>query len=270
MTSDRAGTTSSARLRQLVARAAVDHLEPDLVILDEFQRFKGLLDGDDEGARLANAIFDHPDAKVLLLSATPYKMYTLPDEPEGDDHYRDFTRTIRFLAGDERAHIVERELRTMREGLLTGGDHTRAREARDQVEHELRRVMSRTERLSLTPDRNGMLAERPLPGVQLTAEDLRSWRTFDDIARQIERARRLRVLALDAVSAQPHGAQQLSGAHQVRSEQRKQTTPLSARCSSKHEDCSTGKRSAGTTRSIPATPRCADLPTTCSTGARGN
>ena len=173
------------RLRQLVARAAVDHLEPDLVILDEFQRFKGLLDGDDEGARLANAIFDHPDAKVLLLSATPYKMYTLPDEPEGDDHYRDFTRTIRFLAGDERAHIVERELRTMREGLLTGGDHTRARQARDQVEHELRRVMSRTERLSLTPDRNGMLAERPLPGVQLTAEDLRSWRTFDDIARQV-------------------------------------------------------------------------------------
>jgi hypothetical protein len=175
------------KLRQLVARAAVDHLEPDLVILDEFQRFKDLLDADDEGARLANAIFDYPDAKVLLLSATPYKMYTLPDEPEGDDHYRDFTRTIRFLAGDERAHIVERELRTMREGLLTGGDHTRAREARDRVEHELRRVMSRTERLSFTPDRNGMLAERPLPGVQLTAEDLRSWRTFDDIARQLDR-----------------------------------------------------------------------------------
>ncbi len=110
------------KLRQLVARAAVEHLEPDLVILDEFQRFKDLLDADDEGARLANAIFDHPDAKVLLLSATPYKMYTLPDEPEGDDHYHDFTRTVRFLAGDERAHIVERELRAMRESLLMGGD----------------------------------------------------------------------------------------------------------------------------------------------------
>lgn len=116
-------------LRRLLAHTAVDHLEPDLVILDEFQRFKDLLDADDEGARLAKAIFDHPDAKVLLLSATPYKMYTLPDEPEGDDHYRDFTRTVRFLAGDERAHIVERELRTMRESLLSGGDHTRAREA---------------------------------------------------------------------------------------------------------------------------------------------
>ena len=115
MTSAGDGTDSIGQLRQLVARAAVEHLEPDLVILDEFQRFKDLLDADDEGARLANAIFDHPDAKVLLLSATPYKMYTLPDEPEGDDHYRDFTRTVRFLAGDERAHIVERELRAMRE-----------------------------------------------------------------------------------------------------------------------------------------------------------
>ncbi len=175
------------KLRQLVARAAVDYLEPDLVILDEFQRFKDLLDADDEGARLANAIFDHPDAKVLLLSATPYKMYTLPDEPEGDDHYRDFTRTVRFLAGDERAHVVERELRAMRESLLTGGDHTRAREARDRVEHELRRVMSRTERLSSTPDRDGMLVERRLEKVQLAAEDLRAWRTFDDVARHIDR-----------------------------------------------------------------------------------
>lgn len=175
------------KLRQLVAHAAVDHLEPDLVILDEFQRFKDLLDVDDEGARLANAIFDHPDAKVLLLSATPYKMFTLPDEPEGDDHYRDFTRTVRFLAGDERAHIVERELRAMRESLLTGGDHARAREARDRVEHELRRVMSRTERLSSTPDRRGMLVERRLEGVRLEAEDLRSWRTFDEVARQIDR-----------------------------------------------------------------------------------
>jgi len=174
-------------LRQLVARAAVDHLEPDLVILDEFQRFKDLLDTDDESARLANAIFDHPDAKVLLLSATPYKMYTLPDEPEGDDHYRDFTRTVRFLADDERALVVERELRVMRESLMTGGDHTAARVARDRVEEELRRVMSRTERLSATPGRDGMLQERRLQNVKLEPEDLRSWRTFDDVARHIDR-----------------------------------------------------------------------------------
>ena len=174
------------KLRQVVARAAVEHLEPDLVILDEFQRFKDLLDAEDEGAQLAHALFNHPDAKVLLLSATPYKMYTLPDEPEGDDHYRDFTRTVRFLAGDERAHIVQRELRFMRESLLTGGDLERAKLARERVEQELRRAMSRTERLSSTPDRDGMLTQRSLPGVQLATADLRSWQTFDSVARLID------------------------------------------------------------------------------------
>jgi hypothetical protein len=174
-------------LRQLVARAAVEHLEPDLVILDEFQRFKDLLDADHDGADLAHAVFDHPDAKVLLLSATPYKMYTLPDEPEGDDHYRDFTRTIQFLGGNERASTVERELRTLRANVLDGGSPALARAARDRVQQELRQVMCRTERLAATPDRDGMLSEKPLDGTRLTAEDLRAWRTFDDVAKQIDR-----------------------------------------------------------------------------------
>lgn len=176
-----------SRLRRVSASVSVAHLEPDLVILDEFQRFKDLLDAGGPGARMLQQMMDGPDARTLMLSATPYKMYTLPDEPEGDDHYRDFTRTVRFLAGDERAHVVERELRAMRETLLSGGDHAHARAARDRVELELRRVMSRTERLASTPDRDGMLVERPLPGAKLDAEDLRSWRTFDDVARQIDR-----------------------------------------------------------------------------------
>lgn len=175
------------KLRQLVSRAAVHHLEPDLVILDEFQRFKDLLDAEDEGAELAHAIFDHPDAKVLLLSATPYKMYTLPDEPEGDDHYRDFIRTVRFLAGNERAHIVERELRRMRESLFSGNNHAGAVEAKTIVERELRRAMCRTERLSSTQNRDGMLEPREMPGARLAAEDLRSWQTFDDVARHVDR-----------------------------------------------------------------------------------
>src|SRR5690606_16787581 len=60
------------RLRHLVAKASVTHLEPDLIILDEFQRFKDLLstDGDtestDEAVALANALMDHADARVLM------------------------------------------------------------------------------------------------------------------------------------------------------------------------------------------------------------
>ena len=75
------------RARQQLAKAAVAALEPDIIILDEFQRFTSLLHEDNPGAELARALFDHGDARLVLLSATPFKMYTLPDEPEGEDHY---------------------------------------------------------------------------------------------------------------------------------------------------------------------------------------
>ena len=71
------------------------------MILDEFQRFKKLLHGEDEAAFLANSLmnFVDPDsgthARVLMLSATPYKMYTLSNEDE--NHYSDFIETLGFL-----------------------------------------------------------------------------------------------------------------------------------------------------------------------------
>ena len=34
----------------------------------------------------------------MLLSATPYKMYTVSHEVD-DDHYRDFLNTVEFLQG---------------------------------------------------------------------------------------------------------------------------------------------------------------------------
>jgi len=88
-------------LRRSLARVCVSALEPDLV-LDEFQRFKELLDGEDEGAQLAKALFRQPQARVLLLSATPYKMLTLNHETD-EDHYQDFRRTLEFLFGSREA-----------------------------------------------------------------------------------------------------------------------------------------------------------------------
>lgn len=162
-------------LRQLLARTAVRALEPDLVILDEFQRFKDLMNGDDEGADLAHELFNAPGVRVLLLSATPYKMYTLPDEPEGDDHYRDFAETVKFLAGEERAARVLQDLSTMRSALYAD-DISAARDAKKRVEEELRRVMARTERLASTPDRDGMVAEREWAGVTLASADVLDYR----------------------------------------------------------------------------------------------
>jgi hypothetical protein len=135
-------------VRDLLARTCIQVLDPSLVILDEFQRFRGLLDGDDDTSALAGSLLNHEDVKVLLLSATPYKMYTVRGEVE-DDHYADLLRTYGFLAGADAVGTFAEDLRTFRRELLTAGDDLdRITAVKERVEEQLRRVMVRTERLA--------------------------------------------------------------------------------------------------------------------------
>ena len=72
-----------------------------MVILDEFQRFKHLLNNDSDAGSLAQELFNYSDedtdVRTILLSATPYKMYTLYEESGEEDHYQDFLATLEFL-----------------------------------------------------------------------------------------------------------------------------------------------------------------------------
>jgi hypothetical protein len=95
-------------LRQTLATVCIEALEPDLVILDEFQRFAHLLTPCDEqsaDAELAQRLFDYSDenasVKVLLLSATPYQMFSVTGERATDQHYAEFVKTSGFLFGNE-------------------------------------------------------------------------------------------------------------------------------------------------------------------------
>ncbi|OFR88751.1 hypothetical protein HMPREF2863_10590 [Micrococcus sp. HMSC067E09] len=181
------------RLRMAMADAAVDSLAPDLVILDEFQRFKDLFDEQASGLsaesrRLAQRVLSSPRTKSLVLSATPYKMYTLPDEPDGEDHYRDFTSTVRFLAGPEEAEKIQEDLGRVRQGMLT-----RTREGLDaavaatqDAGARLRRVMCRTERVSFTEGHDGMVESRPLGAMTVAPEDVASWRLADELSRAVD------------------------------------------------------------------------------------
>ena len=173
-------------LRRLLARSCVTALEADVIILDEFQRFRDLLDGDSDAAELAGHLFDEQGARVLLLSATPYKMYTLSDEKD-EDHYADFVRTARFLMGPEDAARFEEELRDFRRALLDL-DHAEIDEVirrKQRAEDRLRTVMVRTERLGVTDDRDGMLVDRPSPGARLEEGDLRAFITAQKVSRHL-------------------------------------------------------------------------------------
>ena len=177
-------------LRAVLAASCVNALEPDLIILDEFQRFGDLLDGKDDASRLARELFTYRDVRVLLLSATPYKMYTLADDAAGEDHYADFLRTLRFL---ERAEAtdpsLDQSVTAYRESLLDVGEGRGPAAltlATQRLEERLRRVMVRTERLASTPDRNGMLVEVPPPAMRIEPKDLHDYLSIQKVARSLE------------------------------------------------------------------------------------
>lgn len=170
------------RLRKTLAAACVEALEPDLVILDEFQRFRDLLGGESEAAELAQSLMNYKDARVLLLSATPYKMLTLYGDEE-DNHYTDFLNTLRFLYGDEdRLAGVEKLLAKFRAGLYAPS--TPLEGVKRQLERELRSVMVRTERVPATRERDAMLIEVPVK-TELQAADLHQARAVDTMARAV-------------------------------------------------------------------------------------
>lgn len=162
-------------LRSMLAEGCLSALRPDLIILDEFQRFKYLLDPTREESRLAQALFRRRNAKTVLLSATPYKMYTVDDERERDDHYEDFRNTVDFLLGGKDEALGElledyrRELHS-----LSGENLEHLQELQGRLAEKLRKVMVRTERLAVTPDRSGMLREVVAPG-NLEAADVVSY-----------------------------------------------------------------------------------------------
>lgn len=174
-------------LRRLLARCCVQELQPDLVILDEFQRFRHLLRGEDEVADLARELFTYRGrqgdrARVLMLSATPYKMYTLSHEAD-EDHYKDFLETARFLFNShDSLGEFERELRAYRTALCLGGSCDGLAGSRAAIEKRLRRVMCRTERLAVSTDRNGMLDEVKMPADTFSPKDAAAFSWIDRTA----------------------------------------------------------------------------------------
>jgi hypothetical protein len=175
-------------LRRRLADVCIEALRPDLVILDEFQRFKDLLNGTNEAAELAQQLFRHHEVRVLLLSATPYRMLSLDDEKD-DDHYTDFLDTLRFLFdGDEsRISEIKGEFRRFRQALYGLDDQSSAQaiEVRDILENQLRSVIARTERIDMTTSHNAMLFE-PTEAATLGPADLRTARFLDRVAQSVE------------------------------------------------------------------------------------
>jgi uncharacterized membrane protein YkvA (DUF1232 family) len=139
-------------LRKGLARVSLEFLDPQLTILDEFQRFSTILPMSRDEKSIVGKLFRKGSGAILILSATPYKMYTLAHENE--DHHQDFIKTLAFLRNEslDSPGLIEtqKDLRTFRERLTVGewasADDPVLLKLRDRIQERLKEVMCRTER----------------------------------------------------------------------------------------------------------------------------
>lgn len=187
-------------LRATLANASLCALEPDLVILDEFQKFPHLLRTDTPAGELAAALFAQPDARVLLLSATPYKPFSLAEESE-DDHERDLFATLDFLASGNPHADVDRVRQLLRQyrASIQGGTHDG--QTMTHLREELLKLMCRNERpvarvatetaavsaggsssQQRALDISARITEMNKPASDITAEDLSGYVSLMELA----------------------------------------------------------------------------------------
>lgn len=167
------------KLRRIFAEISIDMLDPDLVIMDEFQRFNSLLEqGDDEQSMLANKFFDdkRSNTKILLLSATPYKPYSTLEELNtngNDEHYQDFMKVMDFLyATKDKADRFKLIWHTYSAALKRTNvvDLTPLVVTKNEAEEALYEVMCRTERFN-----SGIIDDSCVCDVQVVPEDILSF-----------------------------------------------------------------------------------------------
>lgn len=172
------------KLRHLLASICVSFMKPDLIILDEFQRFKNLLESNGDIKIITEKLFN--DTKLLLLSATPYKMFTIHKEVEaGIEHLQEFEFIIEFLINnDENYQKFKSQWRKYSNELkrLTDSNFSSLKNIKDSVQSILFQYMCRTERISVSKDRNTMVRQGADKFIPIEPQDLESFIATDSLA----------------------------------------------------------------------------------------
>ena len=187
-----------SHLRLTLSQVCLEFLNANIFILDEFQRYKRLIednpDDDSPATVLVKAIFATKQSKILMLSATPFKAYTNDfDEMNGQVHQKEFETVLKFInEGRNKAFWDNFEkLRTSHfsmlrhpKNLLENADKVLL--VKSELEKIYRECMVRTERLAISEDRNALIqsmnADKRL---ELRTEDIEDFVGLDKITRHL-------------------------------------------------------------------------------------
>lgn len=175
-------------LRKLLASVCVEYLQPDLIIMDEFQRFKYLINEDDDSdvKLITESLFTNNEIKILLLSATPYKMFALQsDEEQGENHFEEFKFIVDFLLNNEaKKKLFLEAWDEYSKSLL----HLEERNwsfikgEKRKVELLLKSIIARTERISVSDDKNTLLHPSKSNILWIKPADIRNFISADSVA----------------------------------------------------------------------------------------
>ncbi|MFK5925905.1 MAG: helicase-related protein [Desulfuromusa sp.] len=147
--------------RSLLAQACAKNLSADLFILDEFQRFKVLLDTKEENGEslVAREIFkDDRKSKILLLSATPFKALSrIEDDEEGNAHAEELNFLLDFISRSDHQMLSDYSLHraAMQQQMLSlRGENFDLDSLREDhkiaIEIILKNYLCRTERVQIS------------------------------------------------------------------------------------------------------------------------
>lgn len=185
-------TNIIGQLRVIFAKISLEKLDPDLVIMDEFQRFRYLLesDPDSETGMLANKFFHAKKVRMLLLSATPYKMYSTPeeiDEMHIDEHYTEFLSVMDFLNEDQAKEneflTVWRDYSVKLKELAIGD--TTILSAKKAAEDAMYQSVCRTERITAAESADIIDDSDVHVPVNVLEEDIKSYLQGQELLDQI-------------------------------------------------------------------------------------
>lgn len=174
-------------LRRLLAEACLEATPPDLIVFDEFQRFREML-APSKSDRLGRALLGIGSKKpaMLLLSATPYRLYGGSwDGKDGPQAHEELFETIEFLTRSTAVREdAEQLFASFGEILRAIGDaegdtidpllKERAEATRDRIDRLLRPCIARTER----PPAIGLDHRTRRDPLALSPGDLHTFRHF--------------------------------------------------------------------------------------------
>lgn len=207
------------QLRFIFSELGIEELKPDLVIMDEFQRFQELISAEDnnlknEEKELIKKFFSQEDLKVLLLSATPYKPYATQEEidkatkteEQRDIYYNEFLKLMKFLYKYDQDEENYKQFKTIwneySEKLrnIDTEEFEEILKQKEIAEETMYKVISRTERMTKTNSNNATK-------LKVEKQDIRSYVQIRKMIENIKGAEKeeiKKLLTVDYIKSCPY------------------------------------------------------------------